>query len=96
MRLSQPLGEPAVLWENGAPGPQLGKLRASAAGSGAELGEWTRRDHSEVSLYHCGSPLFPAVSGAVVVRVGTPLGTYSSSASEAGRMSASSSDSSSL
>src|ERR1044072_2925979 len=50
------------------PSPQLGKLRAFGASWGAELGESLDRVLVEPDHFHRDSPLFPARSGAGVVR----------------------------
>lgn len=50
------------------PVSQLGKLRAFRAGCGTDLGQRSHSGLAEVSCFHRGSPLFPAGSGAVVVR----------------------------
>lgn len=47
---------------------QLGKLRSFAAGSGADLGERLRGGLVGLGRFHRDSPLFPARSGALVVR----------------------------
>jgi len=47
---------------------QLGKLRAFGGGSGADLGERSGSGQAGLGCFHRGSPLFPARSGAVVVR----------------------------
>lgn len=48
--------------------PQLGKLRHFGAGWSADLGERLGCSLCGLSHSHRGSPLFPALSGALVVR----------------------------
>ena len=47
---------------------QLGKLRHFGAGWGADLAERLDCGLCRLGCFHRGSPLFPALSGAVVVR----------------------------
>ena len=51
-------------------GSQLGKLRSFRAGLAVDLVEWPSLNLAWFGCFHCGSRLFPARSGAVVVRAG--------------------------
>lgn len=54
---------------------ELGKLRSLAVASGADLGERLRRDVIALARFHRDFPLFPALSGALVVQEGTATAT---------------------